>query len=53
MKRSSLSYVFAAGLALGFYQAPAEAISIGFQPVAQTIIGGDAVFGRCRRFRLE
>jgi len=41
MKRSSLSYVFAAGLALGFYQAPAEAISIGFQPIAQTIIGGD------------
>ena len=42
MKRSSLYYVFAVGLALGFYQAPAAAISIGFQPVAQTINGGDA-----------
>jgi hypothetical protein len=42
MKKSSLYYVFAVGLALGFYQAPAEAISIGFQPIAQTINGGDA-----------
>ena len=27
---------------MGFYQAPVEAISIGFQPVTQTIPGGDA-----------
>jgi hypothetical protein len=42
MKRLILYYVFAAGLVLGLYQAPAQAISIGFQPVAQTINEGDA-----------
>ena len=41
MKKSSLYYVFATGLVLGLYQTPAEAISIGFQPVTQTIAGGD------------
>jgi hypothetical protein len=43
MKKSSLYCVFAAGLALGCYQVPAEAaLSIGFQPFAKTINGGDA-----------
>lgn len=41
MKRLSLYYVYAVTLVLGFYQTPAVATSIGFQPVVQTINGGD------------
>jgi hypothetical protein len=41
MKKSSLYAVFALGFALGFYQAPAVAMSIGFQSAAQTIDLGD------------
>jgi hypothetical protein len=41
MKRLSLYYFSTIGLCLGLHQAPVEAMSISFQPTAQTINGGD------------
>ncbi|MGY6274996.1 cohesin domain-containing protein [Methylomonas sp. MgM2] len=43
MNRLSLCYVLAAGLGLGGYQLSAEAMSISFQPLAQTVNVGDAL----------
>jgi hypothetical protein len=42
MKKSSLFYLFTAALAMGFYQTPVQAISIGFQPITQTIATGNS-----------
>jgi hypothetical protein len=41
MKKSSFYCFLTIGLCLGFHQAPVEAMSISFQPAAQTINGGD------------
>jgi hypothetical protein len=43
MKSSIFFYLLAAGLAFGFYQAPAGAISLGFQPAVQSVNGGDSL----------
>jgi hypothetical protein len=43
MRGSRFHYLLAAGLALGCYQVPAEAISLDLQPAAQAVSAGDSL----------